>query len=290
MQIYKGMDIGTAKATADERARVPHHLIDFLDPRESYSVERYRDAAIASARDIVSRGRLPILVGGTGLYVSALTRTSAVVSPKSDPEYRERILSSLKTEEDRDTLWQRLLSVDPESAEKIHKNNVKRVIRALEIYDKTGKPKSLLDRETQDGKSEISVGMITVDFHDRELLYSRVDSRVDVMLREGLIEEVEGLYKNGLLLPDTTAAQAIGYKEIVGYLRGERTLDSAVEEIKLSTRRYAKRQLTWFRHTEGAKVIYADREAGGLKSLSELTEEAIQISYVLIESDNKYIK
>ena len=132
--------------------------------------------------------------------------------------------------------------------------------------------------------------MITVDFHDRELLYSRVDSRVDVMLREGLIEEVEGLYKNGLLLPDTTAAQAIGYKEIVGYLRGERTLDSAVEEIKLSTRRYAKRQLTWFRHTEGAKVIYADREAGGLKSLSELTEEAIQISYVLIESDNKYIK
>ena len=290
MQIYKGMDIGTAKATADERARVPHHLIDFLDPRESYSVERYRDAAIASARDIVSRGRLPILVGGTGLYVSALTRTSAVVSPESDPEYRERILSSLKTEEDRDTLWQRLLSVDPESAEKIHKNNVKRVIRALEIYDKTGKPKSLLDRETQDGKSEISVGMITVDFHDRELLYSRVDSRVDVMLREGLIEEVEGLYKNGLLLPDTTAAQAIGYKEIVGYLRGERTLDSAVEEIKLSTRRYAKRQLTWFRHTEGAKVIYADREAGGLKSLSELTEEAIQISYVLIESDNKYIK
>ena len=182
MQIYREMDIGTAKATAEERARVPHHLIDFLSPLDSYSVESYRVSAIECAKDITARGRLPIFVGGTGLYIDLVSRALSQDAPESDPEYRDKILAELKTDEDITALWERLRSVDPESAEKIHKNNVKRVIRALEIYDATGRPKSLLDKESKEGKGEVFVGMITIDFHSRELLYNRVDRRVDTTI------------------------------------------------------------------------------------------------------------
>lgn len=275
MQIYKEMNIGTAKATPEERASVPHHLIDFISPTESYSAENYRSDAISCAKDIVSREALPLFVGGTGLYIDSVKRPISLSSPESDPEYRERILASLKTEEDVSALWERLLAVDPESAEKTHKNNVKRVIRALEIYDKTGKPKSLLDRESKMANSEIFVGMITIDFHDRELLYRRVDKRVDLMMEEGLLEEVRSLYERGLLVG--TAAQAIGYKELLDYLEGKSSLAEAVEGLKLATRRYAKRQLTWFRHEENACVLYADTADGELKNLDALVSEALEL-------------
>ena len=274
MQIYKGMDIGTAKATAAERAQIPHHLIDFLSPTESYSVESYRSSAIACAKDITARGGLPMFVGGTGLYIDSVGRCNAQDAPESDPEYREKILASVKTEEDITALWERLRTVDPESAEKIHKNNVKRVIRALEIYDSTGKQKSLLDKESLCGEREVFVGMITIDFLDRELLYKRVDTRVDIMIEEGLLAEVESLYREGLLSSGTASA-AIGYKEIVEYIEGRRTLAEAVDEIKLASRRYAKRQLTWFRHEKGARVIYADRPDGKMKSADEMISEAM---------------
>ncbi len=274
MQIYQGMDIGTAKATESERARVPHHLIDFLSPKESYSVESYRTSAIECAREITSRGRLPLFVGGTGLYIDSVSRALSQDAPESDPEYRERLFSSIKTDEDVSALWERLRSVDPESAEKIHKNNVKRVIRALEIYDTTGKPKSLLDRESLDGEREVFVGMITLDFHDRELLYSRVDKRVDVMMKEGLLEEVRSLYESELLSSGTASA-AIGYKEIIEYLDGRCTLDEAIDSLKLASRRYAKRQLTWFRHEKGARAIYADTPDGRMRSAEELLCEAL---------------
>ncbi len=277
MQIYKGMDIGTAKATAAERARVPHHLIDFLSPTESYSVESYRASAIACAREIVERGRLPIFVGGTGLYIDSVSRALSQDAPESDPEYREKILSEIKTDEDITALWERLRAVDPESAEKIHKNNVKRVIRALEIYDATGKPKSLLDKESHSGEREVFVGMITIDFHDRELLYDRVDARVDIMMREGLLDEVRSLYDAGLLSSGTASA-AIGYKELVEYIEGRCTLDCAVERLKLATRRYAKRQFTWFRHEKDARVIYADTPDGRMRDGEELTAEALAIA------------
>ncbi|MBO7196780.1 MAG: tRNA (adenosine(37)-N6)-dimethylallyltransferase MiaA [Clostridia bacterium] len=274
MQIYRGMDIGTAKATAAERAQIPHHLIDFLSPTESYSVESYRTSAISCAREITERGRLPIFVGGTGLYIDSVGRCNAQDAPESDPEYREKILASLKTEEDITALWERLRSVDPESAEKIHKNNVKRVIRALEIYDSTGKPKSVLDKESLSGEREVFVGMITIDFLDRELLYKRVDTRVDMMMEEGLLSEVEALYREGLLSSGTASA-AIGYKEIIEYIEGRCSLDEAIDEIKLASRRYAKRQLTWFRHEKDARVIYADRPDGGMKSAEEMIGEAM---------------
>lgn len=287
MQIYKGMNIGTAKATAEEQARVKHHLIDFLDPRESYSVERYRTDAMCAIRDVHSRGRLPMLVGGTGLYVSALVRGSLEDSPESSPEFRESLLSLAESDSGKEELWQRLLSVDPESAEKIHKNNVKRVIRALEIYEATGRRKSELDRETRTAHTEVCVGMITLDFHSRDTLYSRVDKRVDIMMEEGLLSEVEGLYREGMLLPETTAAQAIGYKELIEYIEGRSSLDCAVESIKLATRRYAKRQLTWFRHVEGAKRIFADSDGGSMKGEEELLSEALSLYGELLSDFKK---
>ncbi|MBQ8414207.1 MAG: tRNA (adenosine(37)-N6)-dimethylallyltransferase MiaA [Clostridia bacterium] len=276
MQIYKEMNIGTAKATVAERTLVPHHMIDFLSPTESYSVEEYRAGAIACAREITGRGKLPLFVGGTGLYIDSVGRCNAQDAPESDPEYRERILAELKSEEDVTVLWERLREVDPESAEKIHKNNVRRVIRALEIYDKTGKPKSQLDRESLIGEREVFVGMITIDFRDRELLYRRIDKRVDIMIEDGLLSEVESLYRRGLISSGTASA-AIGYKEIIEYLDGRCSLEEAVELLKLNSRRYAKRQLTWFRHEREARIIYADKPDGSMKSADEMIEEALVI-------------
>lgn len=274
MQIYREMDIGTAKATADEQSRIPHHLINIVDPYENYSAERYRTEAMAAARDIAERGRIPLFVGGTGLYIDTVIRGGASESPESDPEYREKILNEIKSEDDKIALWERLKAVDPESAEKTHYNNVKRVIRALEIYDKTGKPKTLFDKESLSRSPEIKVGMITLDFESRELLYDRVDKRVDIMMAEGLCDEVKSLYERGLLPKGSTAREAIGYKEIISAIEGECTLDEAVEEIKLSSRRYAKRQLTWFRHERDAVPLVVDRD-GKMRDIEELVSEAI---------------
>ena len=283
MQIYRGMDIGTAKATAEERAAVPHCMIDFLPSTEPYSAESYRKDAMTEAERIVREGSIPLFVGGTGLYIDTVMRGCEVATPESDPEYRERILADISCEEDRQRLWERLNSVDPESAEKTHYNNVKRVIRALEIYDATGIPKSVFDRESRGTASDISVRMITLDFHDRELLYERVNKRVDVMMNEGVYSEVLSLYEAGLLREDTTAAQAIGYKEIVSAIRGECTLDEAVEEIKLSSRRYAKRQLTWFRNKGDCERLFVDTEGGELRDLSDICDEAERLAREFLE-------
>lgn len=285
MQVYQRMDIGTAKATASERARVPHHLIDFLPPSESYSVESYRESAIECAREITERGKTPLFVGGTGLYIDSLMRAGASDVPGSDVEYREALLATVKTEEDAARLWERLRSVDPESAEKIHQNNVKRVIRALEIYDKTGRTKSDFDKQSLLFNPEIYVGMITLDFHDRENLYARVDKRVDIMMAEGLYSEVETLYKEGTL--GDTASQAIGYKELIEHIEDRLTLDEAVEQLKLASRRYAKRQLTWFRHERDARVIYMDDEGGAMRPSHEILAEATAIAEEFIKDFNE---
>ena len=274
MQIYKGMDIGTAKATEEERAAVPHHLIDIISPNEDYSAERYRRDAVRAAEEIYARGRLPMFVGGTGLYIDTVMRAPTERVPESSREYRNRILDSVKSEADIDALWKRLLEIDPESAEAIHKNNVRRVIRALEIYDTTGKTKSYFDRLSRTAPADISVSMITLDFHDRENLYKRVDERVNTMIGEGLIDEVSSLLRGGFLREGTTAAQAIGYKEMLSYLRGEATLTEATELVKLSTRRYAKRQLTWFRHEDGAYRLYLDSEDGATRDACDVLSEA----------------
>lgn len=285
MQIYKEMDIGTAKATAEERARAPHHMIDFLSPKESYSAEDYRADAMRVISDIESRGRLPLFVGGTGLYMDTVMRGAQLASPPSSEEIKRKLLDSAVTDEEREALWQRLREIDPISAEKTHKNNVRRVVRALEIYELTGKTKTYFDELTRSAKPEVSVGMITLDFHNRDNLYSRVDLRVDQMMADGLLDEVKRLYLGGVLVKGTTAAQAIGYKEIISYLDGECTLDEAVELLKLSSRRYAKRQLTWFRHNEGAKRLYIDRENGEMKDKDELIAELYAMADELIKEN-----
>lgn len=284
MQIYKRMDIGTAKATEEERARVPHHMIDFLEPDVSYSAEDYRADAMRVLRDIESRGKLPLFVGGTGLYMDTIIRGSEISSPPSSDELKERLLASAVNDEEREALWQRLNEIDPESAEKTHKNNVRRVVRALEIYELTGKTKTYFDKLSKSSAPDVKVGMITLDFHNRDNLYSRVDLRVDQMLEEGLLDEVKILYSEGLLDKGTTAAQAIGYKEFISYLEGECTLDEAADQLKLSTRRYAKRQLTWFRHNEDALRLYIDREDGAMKDKDELLEELYALADRLLEN------
>ena len=283
MQIYKYMDIGTAKATEEEQKRAPHHMIDFLSPKESYSAEDYRADAMKVLHDIESRGKLPLFVGGTGLYMDTIMRGAQLESPPSSDELKEKLMAMADDEESREKLWQRLKEIDPASAEKTHKNNVRRVVRALEIYELTGKTKTYFDELTKAAKPEVTVGMITLDFHNRDNLYERVDLRVEQMMREGLLSEVESLYRSGTLVKGTTAAQAIGYKEIISYLDGECTLDGAVEFLKLSSRRYAKRQLTWFRHNEDAVRLFVDREDGVMKTTDELISELYGIADELLK-------
>ena len=277
MQIYRYMDIGTAKATPEERAAVPHYMLDFLSPDEKYSAQRYREQALLVAEDITSRGKIPLFVGGTGLYIDTVIRPSASATPESSPELRARLMEQASTELGREMLYERLTKVDPESAALTHKNNVKRVVRALEIFETTGRPKSLLDKKCAGLAEDISVGMITIDFHDRANLYERVDLRVDQMMDEGLVEEARALSERGYLSGDGTALQAIGYKELLPYLRGEEELSSAAERIKLKTRQYAKRQLTWFRHEPDALRLYPDTESGIMKDKDALMDEASEL-------------
>lgn len=277
MQIYREMNIGTAKATAEEQSRATHYLIDFLDPRESFSVEHYRKMATDAAKEISASGAIPLFVGGTGLYIDSLMRLENSGAPEASEEYRKEMLEVAESEGGADILWERLRNIDPDSAEKIHKNNTKRVIRALEIYDMTGKTKTWFDSQTKEKNPDININMITLDFHNRDLLYSRVDLRVDQMMEEGLLSEVKSLWERGMLIPETTAAQAIGYKEIVEHLEGKCSLDEAVEKIKLSSRRYAKRQLTWFRHERDAKVLFVDDENGKIKNTDALIAEALAL-------------
>ncbi len=283
MQIYKEMDIGTAKPTAEERRRVPHHMTDFLSPSEDFSADAYKEMALRVADDIRMRGKIPLFVGGTGLYIDSVMRNGTSGVPKSDREYCKALEILAKTEEGKHGLWERLRAVDPVSAELIHENNVRRVVRAIEIYEKTGKTKSSLDALANLPDERISVKLITLDFHERENLYERVDKRVDIMMASGLLAEVEALYGKGYLSGENTASQAIGYKELVDCIEGRCTLSEAVENIKLSTRRYAKRQLTWFRHENEKHTVYLDGENRKMRDSGEVIKEALLLARRLNE-------
>ena len=277
MQIYKYMDIGTAKATKEERDAVAHHMIDFLSPDETFSAKAYKDMAMECARDIARRGKIPLFVGGTGLYLSTLARPDCEEPPESDPEYRRKIEEGLTDEDKKIALHERLRSIDPQSAQSVHYNNTRRVIRALEIYDATGKTKTYFDELTKRKNEEIEITHVTFDFHERENLYRRVDTRVDIMLKEGLLDEVKSLIEKGFLTPESTAAQAIGYKELLDYFDGKKSLECATEEIKQFSRNYAKRQLTWFRHMEGALPLFADTEDGKMLAFEEIFSSCMKL-------------
>lgn len=269
MQIYKGMDIATAKPTTDEMEGVPHHLIDFASPEEMFSVAAYCEKAKACIADISSRDKLPVLVGGTGLYYSSLVDNISFIEQETDYEYRDMLKKRAETE-GANVLLEELRKIDPESAEKLHENNLGRVIRALEIYHSTGLTKSRQNEISRKNPSPYKLTAICLDARDRQVLYDRINLRIDIMLQQGLLDEAERFFKSN---PSGTAVQAIGYKELKPYFDKTAMLDKCVENLKMQTRRYAKRQLTWFRRDERIKFLYID----DFKSKDELLNEALRI-------------
>ncbi len=244
MQIYRGLDIGTAKASAAEQAEVPHHLLDIKDPEEPFSVAEYVKLADACIRSLTGQQRLPLVVGGTGLYISSLLDGIAFAEQKNDPALR-RALQSRAEAEGIMALYQELAAIDPEAAAKIHPNNQGRVIRALELYRLTGKTMTQQKAESRPAQAPYEALVFCLGAGERSALYERIDRRVDSMLQNGILPEAELVWKN--CEKYKTAAQAIGYKEFFAYFEGTASLEECAEKLKQASRNYAKRQLTWFR-------------------------------------------
>ncbi len=277
MQIYRQMDIGTAKPSAEERLAVPHRMLDILPPTAPYSAAEYARDARAEIDGVLARGRLPILCGGTGLYLDALMRgEDSGGSPAGETPARARLMAESGTEKGREALWARLSEVDPESAAATHKNNLRRVIRALEIYEATGIPKSEWDRRSQTRPPAVPLFCIGLRYESRELLVERINARVDEMMARGLLAEVKELWEAGLLPDGSTAAGAIGYKELIPAVRGECTVGKATEALKIATRQYAKRQMTWFARKPYVHWITAD-EGGASLPTAALLDEALSL-------------
>ncbi len=252
MQIYRGMDIGTAKPTAAEMDGIPHHMLDVADPREPFSVARYQEMAEEAIGAIHSRGHRALLVGGTGLYLRALRHPMAMGMVTGDEGLRHQLEMQAEQTDGRSVLHRRLMEVDPDTAARLHVNDVRRVVRALEVYQLTGIPFSKQPQTEAEPPFNYRVASLTME---RDKLYQRIEMRVDAMLEGGLADEVRRLLNSGVPA-DAQAMKAIGYKEIVPYVRGECTLEQAVYELKLGTRHYAKRQLTWMRREEN--VLWVD--------------------------------
>jgi len=265
MQIYRGMDIGTAKVTEEEMDGIPHHLIDIKNPEERFSVADFQSLVEEKIADISARGKLPIIVGGTGLYIQSVLYEYEFSEAPADPSFREQLEKKAR-EEGNEAVYRELALLDPKAAEELHPNNVRRVIRALEIVRSTGRPLE----ESRNGskprqKYKSAVIGLTMD---REKLYDRINRRVDQMVSEGLIEEVRGLYNQGLR--ECQSIQAIGYKEIYEYLDGETAFNDAIVNLKQNTRRYAKRQLTWFRNKMDVEWYDMTVEADHSKIFAEI--------------------
>ena len=255
MQVYRYMDVGSAKITPDEMDGVPHHLVDVLDPTEDFNIVLFQQLAKKSMEEIYSKGRIPILVGGTGFYIQALTRDIDFTQSEQDDSYRKE-LEALAAEKGNTFLHDMLTSVDPKSAEDIHENNVKRVIRALEFYKQNGTRISEHNEEQKEHVSPYNLAYFVLNA-PRPLLYERIDARVDEMLKKGLVEEVKTLQRMGCHR-GMVSMQGLGYKEILAWLEGEYPYDEAVRILKRDTRHFAKRQLTWFRR-EG-EVTWVDKD------------------------------
>ena len=259
MQIYRYLDIGTAKPTVSEREGIPHHMLDVADPRDAYSVAEYAKQAKACIQDIHQRGSIPILTGGTGLYLKALTTTMELGGTQGDPAIRERLTAILQEESGKEKLHAMLQEADPKTADRLHINDTRRVIRALEVYEMTGRPFSC-QQPNQQEESPYRLCIFGLAM-DREMLYRRIDCRVDDMIQTGLLSEVESLLRMGVP-PEAQSMQGLGYKELIPVLREAYPLNQAVETLKLGIRHYAKRQMTWFRRTEG--IVWLDALSGSV--------------------------
>lgn len=255
MQIYKGMDIATAKPTTEEMDGVKHHLIDFVDVKSQYSVSNYCDDAKVVFDKVIEKNKLPVIVGGTGLYIdSFLSNTKFLESASSDSIRQELLIEAEKN--GIESLYEQLKVIDPDAAENIHPNNTVRVIRALEIFKTTGKTLTEQNRLSHAVESDIEPLYIGINYSDRENLYNRINLRVDLMLKAGLLEEANEFFK---LNPSKTAFNAIGYKELKPFIDGNLSFDVCVENLKRETRRYAKRQITWFKRNKKINWFYADK-------------------------------
>lgn len=254
MQIYKGLNVATAKPTEDEMEGVPHHLIGIIDIGESFSAADYVKLAKEKISDITGRGKLPIMVGGTGLYINSLIDNISFDSAETDGSVRRRLTQEAE-ELGAEEMHRRLAEIDPETAEAVPHQNIVRVIRALEIYELTGTRFSDYKRTNKGSDSDYNVCMIGLGFRDREKLYERINRRVTVMAENGMIEECRAVYENG---GQGTACQAIGYKELIPYFENNAELEDCLDKIRQSSRRYAKRQLTWFRRDDRIDWIYMD--------------------------------
>ena len=274
MQIYRRMDIGTAKPTKEEMCGIPHHLIDAVEPDAPFSCAEYVSLAGEAVKDIAARKKLPILCGGTGLYLDRF-----LCGEMEETHANEDLRASLFAFAEREgvaALHERLRAVDPESADAIHPNNVKRVVRALEIFEQTGIPKSEFDRRSQAVESPYDAVVIGLHYPRREVLYERINRRVDMMLADGLLEETRRLLDEGVFARNQTAAQAIGYKELLGYFDGTEPLAEAAENLNTATRRYAKRQLTWFSAKPYVKWVEMEKD-GSLRSLDDICNEILSL-------------
>ena len=270
MQVYKRMDIGTAKPTKEEMQGIVHHMIDVAEPEEDFSVSRYCEMASPIVDDILARGKTAVIAGGTGLYMDSLIRGNAF-APFPSTGVREK-LEAQADSEGMEAMLKWLQSIDPEAAGRLHLSDRKRILRALEVYLETGETITEHNRKTQAIPPRYSPLWLGLDFKDRAELYRRIDLRVGLMLEMGLVEEIQSLLSSGI--PEKcTAMQAIGYKEFVAALEGQCTIDQAADQVRQSSRHYAKRQLTWFRRNQNIHWLTRSRGEGG----TEILEKARQV-------------
>jgi len=268
MQIYKDMDIGSSKVTPDEMQGINHYLIDCVLPSQRYSVANYKQDAKNAIQDIIKKGKTPIVVGGTGLYIDALIYEIEYKDIKINEEYRKE-LEKIRDEQGLEVLYKKALEIDPKAMEKISSNDFKRITRILEIYEATGKTKT--EQEAESRKNEVSYNYkVFAINYDREKLYERINKRVDIMIEKGLIQEVKNLLQKYSEFP--TAMQGLGYKEVKLYFDGELTREEMIEKIKQESRRYAKRQFTWFRKNK--ETIWIDGQANINENIDIILEES----------------
>lgn len=271
MQIYKTLDIASAKPTAKEMDGVPHHLIDFLEPTQAFSVADYVELAREKIADISKRGKLPIICGGTGLYINSLIDNIIFDDTQGDSSLREE-LTEFAEKNGNEALWERLKKIDEKAAAELHPNNRNRIIRAIEIYEKSGRTITDAKVNSRLLESPYEPLMLQITYEDRETLYQRINKRVDLMLEAGLVEEAREFFSHSNYV---TASQAIGCKELKPYLDGEKSLDECVEHLKMQTRRYAKRQLTWFRRDSRINCLEMTKD-GSYENLLKKAEKLVK--------------
>ncbi|MGN1298705.1 MAG: tRNA (adenosine(37)-N6)-dimethylallyltransferase MiaA [Candidatus Scatovivens sp.] len=268
MQIYKDMDIGTAKVTKEEMQGIKHYLIDCISPEERYSVSDFKKDAEKKIEEILAKGKNPIVVGGTGLYIDSLIYSINYPDMKFDEKYRKELMEIASTPEGLETLYLKAKQIDEEAIKNISRNDKKRIIRILEIYKQTGKNKTQQEKESRKQEPKYEYKVFTINM-DRQKLYDRINKRVDLMLEKGLVDEVKNIKSKYKKYP--TAMQALGYKEVLLYLENTISYEEMVEKIKMETRRYAKRQLTWFKKNK--QTIWIDAENGNDKNIQIILEE-----------------